>query len=109
MDQPLAAILLAAGLGTRMRSAYAKVLHQLAGEPLITRAVEAFASLDPDPLVVVVGHQAEEVAATARRSLPNHQPKFEIKFAMQREQRGTGDAARSGLGAIPASFHGDVL
>ena len=69
MEQPLAAIILAAGLGTRMRSERAKVLHELAGEPMIARVMRAVASLNPHPLVVVVGHQAVEVEAAARRAI----------------------------------------
>src|SRR5271169_5890081 len=100
MDQPLAAIILAAGLGTRMRSDRAKVLHELAGEPMIARLLRAVASLDPNPLVVVVGHQADQVRAAAQRAVgAGH-----LRFAMQSEQRGTGDAARHALAEIPDAF-----
>jgi bifunctional UDP-N-acetylglucosamine pyrophosphorylase/glucosamine-1-phosphate N-acetyltransferase len=105
MERPLAAIILAAGLGTRMRSERAKVLHELGGEPMIARGLRAFAALEPDPLIVVVGHQAREVEAAARRS----QPRAKLRFARQREQRGTGDAARSALTALAPDFAGDVL
>ena len=105
MERPLAAIILAAGLGTRMRSARAKVLHELGGEPMIARSLRAFAALDPDRLIVVVGHQAREVEDVARRA----QPRATRRFALQREQRGTGDAARSALGALAPDFAGDVL
>ena len=70
MERPLAAIILAAGLGTRMRSERAKVLHELGGEPMVARSLRAFAALGPDPLVVVVGYQAQEVESAARRSHP---------------------------------------
>ena len=105
MERPLAAIILAAGLGTRMRSTRAKVLHELGGEPLLARSIRAFAAGDPDPLIVVVGHQAREVENAARRS----QPSAKLRFAVQREQRGTGDAARCALAELPADFAGDVL
>ena len=61
----VAAIILAAGKGTRMRSQRAKVLHELGGEPMIRRAVRAVAAVEPkpDPIVIVVGHQAREVEA----------------------------------------------
>ncbi len=65
-----AAIILAAGLGTRMRSERAKVLHELGGEPMLLRAMRAVAALAPTPLCVVVGHQAREVEAIARAAFP---------------------------------------
>jgi bifunctional UDP-N-acetylglucosamine pyrophosphorylase / glucosamine-1-phosphate N-acetyltransferase len=105
MEQPLAAIILAAGLGTRMRSDRAKVLHEIAGEPMIARVLRAVASLAPNPLVVVVGHQAEMVAAAARVALEADTP----RIALQSEQRGTGDAARCAMAQIPDAFAGDIL
>jgi bifunctional UDP-N-acetylglucosamine pyrophosphorylase/glucosamine-1-phosphate N-acetyltransferase len=96
-----AAIILAAGKGTRMRSKRAKVLHELGGEPMIARAIRAVAALKPDPIVVVVGHQAREVEAAVNS--PN------ARFALQEPQRGTGDAARCALGQLPASYTGDLL
>jgi bifunctional UDP-N-acetylglucosamine pyrophosphorylase / glucosamine-1-phosphate N-acetyltransferase len=105
MDQPLAAIILAAGLGTRMRSERAKVLHEIAGEPMIARVIRAVASLNPDPLVVVVGHQAVEVRAAAQRALGSGH----LRCPLQADQRGTGDAARCALAEIPDTFAGNVL
>jgi bifunctional UDP-N-acetylglucosamine pyrophosphorylase / glucosamine-1-phosphate N-acetyltransferase len=97
----VAAIVLAAGKGTRMRSQRAKVLHELGGEPMIARAVRAVAALKPDSIVVVVGHQAREVEAAVNVS--------NARFALQEPQRGTGDAARCALDQLPANFTGDVL
>ncbi len=105
MERPLAAVVLAAGLGSRMRSERAKVLHEIAGRTLIARALEPIASLAPHPLVVVVGHQAATVAAAARAALPH----AGMRFAVQSDQRGTGDAVRAALGEIAADFSGDVL
>ena len=105
MDQPLAAIILAAGLGTRMRSDRAKVLHEIAGEPMIARVLRAVASLAPDPLVVVVGHQADLVAAATRVAVKPGA----LRIALQTEQRGTGHAARCAMAEIPAAFAGDIL
>jgi bifunctional UDP-N-acetylglucosamine pyrophosphorylase/glucosamine-1-phosphate N-acetyltransferase len=107
MDDRLAAIVLAAGLGTRMRSARAKALHELGGEPMIARVLHAIAALGPRRLVVVVGHQAAEVEAAARRACPDS----DLIFVLQESQRGTGDAARCGIAALPDcdSFAGDVL
>ena len=96
---------MAAGLGTRMRSERAKVLHELGGEPMIIRVIRAVASLAPSPVTVVVGHQAREVEAISREAFPS----TDLAFAMQVEQRGTGHAARCGMIAIPSDFAGEVL
>ena len=78
-------IILAAGLGTRMRSARPKVLHRLAGLPLIEHVVRAADSLQPMRIGLVVGHQRERVqAALSHRE--------SLAFARQDEQRGTGHA-----------------
>ncbi len=91
----LAAVVLAAGKGTRMKSRKAKVLHEIGGRPLayypVRRAVEAGA----DPVVVVVGHQAEAVEAALAAALPG----APIRFAVQRQQLGTAHAV---LAAKPA-------
>jgi bifunctional UDP-N-acetylglucosamine pyrophosphorylase / glucosamine-1-phosphate N-acetyltransferase len=105
MEPPLAAIILAAGLGTRMRSECAKVLHQLGGEPMLARTLRAVAANRPHPLVVVVGHQAPMVEAAARLALP----RYTIHLAHQHLQLGTGDAAACGLRMLPRDFFGDVL
>jgi bifunctional UDP-N-acetylglucosamine pyrophosphorylase/glucosamine-1-phosphate N-acetyltransferase len=106
----IAAIILAAGLGTRMRSERAKVLHELGGEPMLLRSMRAVAALAPTPLCVVVGHQAREVEARARAAFPAtgaHATK--LAFALQEQQRGTGHAARCGMTAIPRDFAGDIV
>ncbi len=108
-DTNLAAIILAAGLGTRMRSERAKVLHQLGGEPMLLRAMRAVAALAPTPLCVVVGHQAREVEALARAAFAPGANSAALAFALQAEQRGTGHAARCGMTAIARDFAGDIL
>jgi bifunctional UDP-N-acetylglucosamine pyrophosphorylase/glucosamine-1-phosphate N-acetyltransferase len=105
MNTAPGAMVLAAGLGTRMRSARAKVLHELGGEPIIGRVMRSLAPLAPAPLVVVTGHQGDEVAAAARAFAPG----VRVEVARQPAQRGTGDAARCGLEAFAADFDGDVL
>ncbi len=81
----LSAIVLAAGLGTRMKSRRAKVLHEAGGLPLIEHVLNAAqASVDPARITVVVGHQAELVQTRlAARG---------CRFALQTEQKGTGHA-----------------
>jgi bifunctional UDP-N-acetylglucosamine pyrophosphorylase/glucosamine-1-phosphate N-acetyltransferase len=97
----VAAIILAAGKGTRMRSNRAKVLHEIGGEPMITRAIRAVAVLKPEPIVIVVGHQAREVETAVKIG--------SARFALQEPQRGTGDAVRCALAQLPAVFAGEVL
>ncbi|MBV8452049.1 MAG: bifunctional UDP-N-acetylglucosamine diphosphorylase/glucosamine-1-phosphate N-acetyltransferase GlmU [Deltaproteobacteria bacterium] len=105
MKPPLSAIILAAGLGTRMHSQRAKVLHELGGEPMLAHTLRAVVATQPHPLIIVVGHQAPEVEAAARQTLPH----YEIHAAHQHRQLGTGDAARAGLQMLPANFSGDLL
>ncbi len=87
-----AAIVLAAGKGTRFRSDLAKVLHPVAGRTMLRWVLEALRPLGLDHVVVVVGHQAEAVAAEAEAAgLPG------LTTVVQAEQRGTGHAVRVAL------------
>ena len=91
----LAAVVLAAGLGTRMRSETPKHLHPLLGRRLVDWVVEAARELGPEPLVVVTSPGSEDA--------------FEgVETAVQAEPRGTGDAAAAAREAL-AGFEGDVL
>ncbi|HKK71879.1 MAG TPA: NTP transferase domain-containing protein [Candidatus Krumholzibacteria bacterium] len=82
--QDLYAVVLAAGKGTRMKSDLAKVLHPLGGKPLLRHVLEALAPLEPAKTVVVVGHQAGDVAAISVGA--------GVTTALQAEQLGTGHA-----------------
>jgi bifunctional UDP-N-acetylglucosamine pyrophosphorylase/glucosamine-1-phosphate N-acetyltransferase len=88
--QSLDVLILAAGLGTRMKSKRAKVLHELGGSPLIAYVCRAAQSLDPDKIFVVVGHQAPEVTKAVQAEVGNL-----AEFVTQAQQRGTGDAVSS--------------
>ncbi|MFZ0660673.1 MAG: bifunctional UDP-N-acetylglucosamine diphosphorylase/glucosamine-1-phosphate N-acetyltransferase GlmU, partial [Candidatus Binataceae bacterium] len=101
----LAAIVLAAGLGTRMRSARAKVLHEIGGAAMIARVIRALETAGAAPIAAVIGYQAREVEAAVRDATA----RAEIAIATQAEQRGTGDAARAGIAGLPADYSGDVL
>ena len=101
-DRVAAVVIMAAGAGTRMRSATAKVLHPLAGRSMIAWAVEAASALEPEQLVVVVGHQQEQVEAHVAELAP------QARFAVQEQPRGTGDAVRAALGVLPG-VTGDVV
>jgi bifunctional UDP-N-acetylglucosamine pyrophosphorylase/glucosamine-1-phosphate N-acetyltransferase len=84
-------VVLAAGEGTRMRSATPKVLHAIGGRSLLGHAVHAAASLEPAQLVVVVGHGRERVV----EHLAEQHPQAQV--AVQHEQLGTGHAVRCAL------------
>ncbi|HVF29902.1 MAG TPA: bifunctional UDP-N-acetylglucosamine diphosphorylase/glucosamine-1-phosphate N-acetyltransferase GlmU [Pyrinomonadaceae bacterium] len=84
-------LILAAGLGTRMRSDRAKVLHRLDGRPLITHVARTAAALAPKKIYVVIGHQGDEVATAVTNELDAEQ----AVFVEQKEQLGTGDAVNA--------------
>lgn len=86
--EPLDILILAAGLGTRMRSNTAKVLHHLDGRPLITHVCRTAAALAPRKVYVVVGHQGDEVQTAVLQEFSSDR----AVFVEQREQLGTGDA-----------------
>src|SRR5512143_1367676 len=87
-------VVMAAGQGKRMRSARPKALHPLAGKPLVLHALDTVRTLAPRALVVVVGHGGEEVRAALAAP--------DLAFVTQDPPRGTGDAARLALGALPS-------
>ncbi|WP_193099302.1 bifunctional UDP-N-acetylglucosamine diphosphorylase/glucosamine-1-phosphate N-acetyltransferase GlmU [Burkholderia sp. Z1] len=98
-------VILAAGTGKRMRSALPKVLHPLAGRPLLSHVIDTARTLQPSRLVVVVGHGAERVQAAVAAP--------DVQFAVQAEQLGTGHAVRQALPLLdPAQptlvLYGDV-
>lgn len=88
INKPLDIIVLAAGLGTRMKSRRAKVLHKLGGHTLIARVCRTAASLNPRHILVVIGHQGDEVRKAAIDETANG----ELIFVTQPNQLGTGDA-----------------
>jgi bifunctional UDP-N-acetylglucosamine pyrophosphorylase/glucosamine-1-phosphate N-acetyltransferase len=101
---PLDILILAAGLGTRMKSRLAKVLHKLGGRPIIAHVCRTAALLEPRRTYVVVGHQADKVQAAVEKELGRDQ----AGFVNQTEQRGTGDAVLAARNAL-ASTNSTVL
>ncbi len=97
-----ALIILAAGQGSRMKSDLPKVLHKVAGAPLLVHAMEAGAVLEPARTVVVAGHGAEAVEAAAR----DHDP--DVTVVRQTEQLGTAHAVDQARAAL-AEFTGDAF
>ena len=105
----LSAVVLAAGEGTRMRSARPKPLHRLCGRPMVLHVLDALAELSVARVVVVVGHRAEWVTKTLIEHAP---PGMAIEFVEQVEQRGTGDAMAVALTGLPdeeGDDDGDVV
>jgi bifunctional UDP-N-acetylglucosamine pyrophosphorylase/glucosamine-1-phosphate N-acetyltransferase len=103
-DQPLDILILAAGLGTRMKSGRAKVLHKLGGRSLIAHVCRSAALLNPRRIYVVVGHQAEEVKTSVRNELGDDG----ASFVNQDKQLGTGDAVNAARKNLAAA-NSDVL
>lgn len=97
----LASIVLAAGKGTRMKSSLIKVLHPVAGLPMIAWPVAAARDAGSETIVLVIGHQANAVQGIFRGAA-------DIRCAMQEEQLGTGHAVACALEAL-AGFRGTVL
>ncbi len=125
MFEKTTAVILAAGQGTRMKSALPKVLHRVAGKPLVHYPVRAALEAGCGEVVVVVGHGREAVEtylASAFTSPTDERDRTKtiagresgVKTAVQKEQRGTGDAAKAGLSGVGPDaerillFYGDV-
>ena len=103
-----AVIVLAAGAGTRMKSATPKMLHRVCGRTMLGHALHAAAGIRPDSIVVVVGHDRDKVRAAVDEITPDLGG-VPVSTAVQEEQNGTGDAVMAGMGALPADFAGTVL
>lgn len=86
-------VILAAGQGKRMYSTMPKVLHQLAGKPMLTRVVETAQQLNPDAIHVIYGHGGEQIK--------NALPTLAVNWVFQAEQLGTGHAVMQALPHIP--------
>jgi len=94
-EDRLVAIVLAAGMGTRMRSGIPKILHHVAGDPMIFHVLGAIEKAGAAEIVLVVGHQSEQVKAAVGNS---------VRYVIQEPQLGTGHAVQQAihaLGSIP--------
>ncbi len=101
-ENPIAVVVLAAGQGSRMLSDRPKVLHRLAGVPLLGHALTAARSLAPEQIIVVAGHGADAVSKAVARLDP------EARIVIQPEQLGTGHAVRQALPDLEG-FEGRVV
>ena len=100
MESKTTAIVLAAGQGTRMKSAWPKVMHLVCGRPIVHFGVQAALDAGCAEVVVVVGHGRELVEQYLARAFPGGK----VRTAVQAQQLGTGDAARAGLEAVAAGM-----
>ena len=100
MTNPTAAIILAAGMGTRMKSDLHKVLHPIAGRPMLLHLIDNVQTLDASRIVVVAGARREQVEAAVTP--------LGVEVAIQAEQLGTGHAVQQAETALNG-FEGDVL
>jgi bifunctional UDP-N-acetylglucosamine pyrophosphorylase/glucosamine-1-phosphate N-acetyltransferase len=99
MKNDLAIIILAAGKGTRMKSAKPKVLHEVGGLPLISHVIQTAEKLKPQKIVVVVGPGMGEIAKIVKP----------YATVVQKSAKGTGDAVKTGMTALKNFKSGDVL
>ncbi|PHR21166.1 MAG: bifunctional N-acetylglucosamine-1-phosphate uridyltransferase/glucosamine-1-phosphate acetyltransferase [Sphingopyxis sp.] len=99
-DRPLAAIILAAGQGTRMKSETHKVLHPIAGKPMLHHLLDTVDSIGVERTVIVVGARREQIEASVEGR--------DVAIAVQDEQLGTGHAVAQAHDAL-RGFAGDIL
>ncbi|WP_460801792.1 bifunctional UDP-N-acetylglucosamine diphosphorylase/glucosamine-1-phosphate N-acetyltransferase GlmU [Microbacterium sp. GXF6406] len=102
-ENRLAIIVLAAGQGTRMKSRLPKVLHPIAGRPLVGHVLTTATVLEADHIEVVVRHERDQVVSAISAQYPN------AVIVDQDEIPGTGRAVQVAVDALPADFEGDVL
>ncbi|WP_246021532.1 bifunctional UDP-N-acetylglucosamine diphosphorylase/glucosamine-1-phosphate N-acetyltransferase GlmU [Alteraurantiacibacter aquimixticola] len=98
-ERPIAAVILAAGKGTRMKSQRHKVLHEIGGKPMIEHLLDQVDRLGAERTVVIVGEGREQVEARLGTR---------VSYAVQDQQLGTGHAVMQAKGALDG-FEGDVL
>jgi bifunctional UDP-N-acetylglucosamine pyrophosphorylase / glucosamine-1-phosphate N-acetyltransferase len=99
---PVAVIILAAGEGKRMKSSRSKLLHEIAGHSMLSYAVAAATQVQPEHIVVVVGHRRDQVEAHLEEIAPH------VLIAVQDQQLGTGHAVEVALGQL-AQLNGEVI
>jgi bifunctional UDP-N-acetylglucosamine pyrophosphorylase/glucosamine-1-phosphate N-acetyltransferase len=100
-NNPLSIIILAAGLGTRMKSSLAKVLHPLGGKPILGHVLEQAKALSPSQIIVVYGHDGEALQKAFSGEA--------FIWVERAHQQGTGDAVAKALPLIPIHHRALVL
>jgi bifunctional UDP-N-acetylglucosamine pyrophosphorylase/glucosamine-1-phosphate N-acetyltransferase len=102
VSRPAAVIVLAAGEGTRMKSGTPKVLHPICGETMLGLVVATAREVDPERLIVVVGHRRRQVTEFLARHAPD------VTAVVQHRQGGTGHAVRTAIEAVGLD-HGTIV
>mgnify|MGYP002654940748 FL=1 len=102
-EKHLAVVVLAAGEGTRMRSKTPKVMHEIAGLPMLGHVLATASALDAAHIIPVVRHQKEILSEFINSFYPK------AKIAEQDEISGTGRAVECGLDMLPSGFEGCLL
>jgi len=112
----VAVIILAAGLGTRMKSGKAKVLHKVLGRPMILYVVETAKKIVGKNVILVIGNQAEKVREIVSENFPlpaesgeGADGNDEFGFALQKEQLGTGHAVSYALPSVPGHIENVII
>ena len=93
----LSIVIMAAGKGTRMKSAHPKVLHKIAGRPMLSHVISTTSSLAAEQQIVITGHGAEQVEATMRQAFTS----LPLSFVRQEPQLGTGHAVQQAVPVLP--------
>jgi bifunctional UDP-N-acetylglucosamine pyrophosphorylase / glucosamine-1-phosphate N-acetyltransferase len=99
-QRPIAAIVLAAGEGSRMRSDRPKPIHPVCGRPMVMHVIHSLGGLPVERTAVVVGHGADRVSRKVAEQAPTE---LNVTFVEQRVQRGTGDAVIVGMTAFESA------
>lgn len=94
----ITALILAAGKGTRMNSDTTKVLHEVDGRPMLAHVIDSCLEAGVADIVIIAGSNLAELKSFASKYYPGKK----IRFALQKQQRGTADAVRAGLTAVGA-------
>ncbi|GHD09792.1 bifunctional UDP-N-acetylglucosamine diphosphorylase/glucosamine-1-phosphate N-acetyltransferase GlmU [Zhihengliuella salsuginis] len=102
-NAPAAVIVLAAGAGTRMKSAKPKILHEIGGKSMVGHAIAAARGIDPERLVAVVRHERDRVVEHLLQIEPD------LTIADQDDVPGTGRAVQQGLEALPEDIEGTIV
>ena len=102
-EKHLAVVVLAAGAGTRMKSSTPKVMHELAGLPLLGHVLVTARELSPKYVIPVIRHEKESIAEYVNTFFPG------CTIAEQDETPGTGRAVECALQALPADFNGAIV
>lgn len=101
---PLTTVILAAGLGTRMKSSIPKVLHKIYDKPIITYVIDSIRPLKPENNIIVIGPKSDEI----KNTINNYYKENAVIFVVQKEPKGTGDALKVATSKLKG-FSGTIL